>query len=213
MSTSGLPPADNSLLVVSLAELSEAGTAILLQHFHQALPNTSIQHWHPTLAERQSVAAQGPYPDSQENLYGVAILARRSGWTGFVVADGLANRQAHGSACGGENAQVSVVMVAVRPAEQDHSTGSRRSNQDRVRVFAQRTTGAAEENSGLLDALRSFTVSHTSVGDRLARYGDLHMQHGLELHDPDRGVFVPGTVKSLGCEELGGVVGAEGMCT
>lgn len=194
-----LPPFDKdtdageSLLVVFLVNLGETGEAGVVQHFQQSLKDVNVKTWHPSKLVLQSVAHQGRHKDSQANIYGLAILAYRSGWTGFIVVDGLTKRQINGDIRPGEDELLSVAMVSTKPTREDDGS--------QVRVVAKRTTGKERDNRAILKALKTLNTSQNFIMDNPKDY-TIYTKYGLELYDPNRSVFAAGTVESLGREEV-----------
>lgn len=139
----------------------------------------------------QAIAHQGPHRDSQANIYAVAILAYRVGWTGLIVADDLTKRQLKETCRVGESPLISVVMVAIRP-KLSPSTA-----QQEVRVVAKRTTREDQDNTKLMETLQTFEPQELT-----GRGNEMFTNDGLVLHDRDRGVFTSGIATCLGWEEL-----------
>ncbi|PWY80735.1 hypothetical protein BO94DRAFT_148975 [Aspergillus sclerotioniger CBS 115572] len=177
----------NSLLLVSLTDLSETAEATLLNGFqHSPQANVKLSVWRPSRRVLARIAHQGLYHDSQENIYAVAVLAYRAGWTSLVVADGLTKRQLHGTLRVGENPQVSVVAVTIRPRSVTTSA------EDNVRVNAQRTTVSDISNAELTLQPRPLPAYVKP---------DCYHDLGIVLHDPDRAPLSLDNAASLGREE------------
>ncbi|PYI08735.1 hypothetical protein BO78DRAFT_395340 [Aspergillus sclerotiicarbonarius CBS 121057] len=183
----------NSLLLVVITDLSDTDEAALIDELqHSPQPShIKVSTWRPSRNVLARVAHQCPRPDSQENMYAVAILAYRAGWTGLVVADGLTQRQLHGALRVGEDPLASVAMVAIRPRPATTSAG------DDVCVFAQRATVGGKSNAELLETLRTLQP-RPQEGPWLR---DLYRDVGMILHDPGRGPFTLDKAAQLGREE------------
>lgn len=192
----GLPQAEKGaketehLLLVSLTDLEEADEANLIQHFQRSLHGriVSIRSWKPSTKVLQAIAHQGQCRDSQANIYAIAILAHRAGWTRLIVADDLTKRQLRGTCRVGESSWTSVVMVAIRQSaeQQDYE----------IRVVAKRTTGEDKENAELVATLQIFEPQEVN-----GRNNEIFTNDGLVLHDTNRSVFAGDTAARLGWEE------------
>ncbi|ODM14755.1 hypothetical protein SI65_09749 [Aspergillus cristatus] len=178
------------LLLVSLTDLEDVDEASLVQHFQRLLQDKSvnIHSWQQSTEVLQSIAHQGQRRDSQANLYAMAILAHRAGWSNLIVADDLTKRQLKGICRVGESPSISVVMISIRPstAQQGHE----------VRVVAKRTTGEEKDNTELMETLQNFEPQEVA-----SRNNEVFINDGLVLHDTDRGVFTDDTAAKLGWEE------------
>lgn len=192
----GLPLAEKNakdtenILLVSLTDLEEADEASLVQHLQHSLhgKNVGIHSWKPSTKVLQAIAHQGQHRDSQANLYAMAILAHRAGWTNLIVADKLTKRQLKGTCRVGESSSISVVMVAIRQfAEQQGYE---------IRVVAKRTTGEDKDNAELMATLQTFEPQEVN-----GHNNEMFINDGLVLHDTDRGVFTGDTAARLGWEE------------
>lgn len=191
----GLPLAEKNakdtehLLLVSLTDLEDVDETSLVQHFQRFLQdkNVNIHPWQQSTEVLQSITHQGQNRDSQANLYAMAILAHRAGWSSLIVADDLTKRQLKGNCRVGESPSISVVMISIRPctAQEDHE----------VRVVAKRTTGE-KDNTELMETLQDFEPQEVA-----SRNNEVFMNDGLVLHDADRGVFTDDIVAKLGWEE------------
>ncbi|KAJ5629263.1 hypothetical protein N7528_002920 [Penicillium herquei] len=182
---------EKPLLIVLLATMSPESQIQLVNYYNIQLSGTvGIQIWTPSEALLQSVAKQGPHIDSLGNIYALAVLLHRSGWTGFVVADKLTKRQVTATCRVGEDTSISVVMVTAQP-EAEMPT--------QLRVSARRT------NPEFKDELKLSELSSGSVTE-VYRVQDKTPAHfwsevGGLLHDPDHLVFTPDTTDSLGWEK------------
>ncbi|KAL2823498.1 hypothetical protein BDW59DRAFT_148691 [Aspergillus cavernicola] len=171
----------HSLLVVYLANWSEEKEENLVQHL-PSLKDVQITKWHPSDAFLQSVAPQGQHQDSQANIYAVAIAAFQSGWSEFVVADGLTRRQIKGVYRNGDKPLISVAGVSVKLGQQESE----------VQVIARRITGKDDKTALSLDTLRNLSLSRD--GD----LADISPETGFVLHDPGRSLFAADTISRAG---------------
>ena len=181
-----------SLLLVLLTKLSPGDEERLIQHLQPPASEFRIKTWSPGNHLLRSIAPQGEYRDSQANLYALAICLHRTGRSSFVVADNLTKRQLEGCPIRGESEAISVVKIAVRPGIRD----------GQVRVLARRSVMASDENVSLFDAVNTFEVPQTFIADRLTRESFIYSDYGLELHDPDQGLFAMSTAESLAHKEI-----------
>jgi hypothetical protein len=191
------------LLLIILTDLDEAGAAKLVQHFYEPLKDkVKIQTWAPSRLLLQSIARQGPHKHSRANLYALAVLAYRSGWSRFIVADELTKCQVVGNCHQGKSDMISVVTVATRL-----NSSATTQKGDAVRVIARRTSGKDEENSKLLETLEDIQTQFIT-----RHKGDIevsiHGNNGVVLHDPDRSVFTIDTGACLGWEKYTNAVTA-----
>ncbi|KAJ5794953.1 hypothetical protein N7457_001552 [Penicillium paradoxum] len=182
---------DDSLLLVLLTKLSNLDRNKLIKHIQPPASDFQVDTWYPNDL-LPSLAPQGQYRDSQANLYAIAIHLYRTGRSFFVVADSLTKRQLQGTAVRGESDAISVVLMAVRPSARDGE----------VRVIAKRSAMTRDENVNLLQTARSFEISHKFLADRLQCISLIYSDFGLQLHDPDRGIFARDTPRMLGHEQL-----------
>lgn len=185
------PDQPKSLLLVLLADFEEPHKERLINHLRPTTSEFEILAWYPNHEVLRSLAPQREYRDSQANLYGLAIVAHRNGYSGFIFADELTKRQVEGRfPLRGEDNRISVGMISVRQDGQ-------------LRVIAKRSTVGNDENTALLAAVEDFKISQdfdnpTNEEKVTTVYSEL----GLELHDPDHPVFTPSTMDSFGYEEI-----------
>ncbi|GKZ21348.1 hypothetical protein AbraIFM66951_010137 [Aspergillus brasiliensis] len=183
------------LLVIYLAKQTEAEKAYLAVRLQDFLgrDNVKLTRWQPSTKLRRRLALQGSYPDSQANLHAMAILAYRAGWTRFVVADGLTQRQLHGNLRIGEDPLLSLVMVVVGPEPATISPAGE------VCVFAKRTTIDESSVPKLVEDLSNLNPPERSVMHNIQR--DRYENPGMTLHDPDRPSFTADRATVFGHEE------------
>ncbi|KAJ6036570.1 hypothetical protein N7540_000849 [Penicillium herquei] len=181
---------EKPLLIVLLATLSPESQQQLVNHYNTSLCETvDIQIWAPSEELLQSVAKQGPHIDSLGNIYALAVVLHRSGWTGFVVADELTKRQVTATCRVGEDTSISVVMVT---AQLEAATPTQ------LHLSARRT------NSDFKDEVKLSELSSGTVKE-VYRVQDntpalFWSEVGGLLHDPDHSVFEPDTTDCLGWE-------------
>lgn len=129
--------------------------------------------------------------DSMASLYGLAILAHQAGHSRLVVADNLTNRQLEGMPAQGESPRVSAVMIAIKAGKQD----------GQVRVIAKRDAVGEDGQWPLWDTLEFFDISQEFIMENKYYRPAIYDTSGLELHDPDRTVFTPDLLTSLGRDD------------
>ncbi|KAJ5625158.1 hypothetical protein N7510_001467 [Penicillium lagena] len=178
------------LLLAILTDLEEASESALVNHIHNPPKEVEIQKWIPSEALLQSITTKSDLQDSMASLYGLAILAYQAGHSQLVVADNLTKRQLEGMPAQGESSRVSVVMVAIKPGKEE----------GHVRVIAKRDAVGEDGQWHLRETLGIFDISQEYIMDRRYDRPDIYDICGLELHDPDRTVFTPDMLKSLGQE-------------
>lgn len=176
------------LLLTFLTDLGEASESALVNHIQNPPQEIEIQKWKPSEELLQSITAKGDLQDSMASLYGLAILAHQAGHSRLVVADNLTKRQLKGLPAQGESSRVSAVMVAIKPGKED----------GQVRVIAKRNAVGENGQWLLRDTLESFDISQEYIVDSGYDRSDIYDISGLELHDPDRTVFTPDILTSLG---------------
>ncbi|KAJ5090825.1 hypothetical protein N7532_009509 [Penicillium argentinense] len=187
-----------SLLLVILTDLDQTGQADLVQHVGESLPDdTKIQLWHPPKTTLWYVTHRSLHQDSTANIYAVAILAYRSGWTNLLVADNLTIRQLTKNQNMGESSSISMTMVAVRK--------SQFSRKDQVRVVARRTAG--RDKADLHHTLHTFDIAPHFLGEWHHRVSRIYEDEGFELYDPDSCILAPDTT-SFFAEELANITHA-----
>lgn len=194
--TYGLPTFDGdvqgktSLLLVHLTDLDETAEVKLAQFLQPALPgeNDKLHTWKPSQAVLRYIAYPGPHVDSQTNLYAVAILAYRAGWTRLIVADDLTKRQLNGVTSFGQGRLPTVVMISIDPT---HASPTQCA--DQVRVVAKRTFGWENESAKLHHMLETIEPEEVVRPDEMYR-------KGMVLHDSDRRPFTPDTASLLAKE-------------
>lgn len=184
-----------SLLLVFLADFDDIHEKKLVDHLQPSASEFKILTWHPRHRVLQSLAPQRQHRDSKANLYGLAIVAHRNGHSGFLVADELTKRQVEGRfPLRGEDERISVGMIAVRQSKEQDG---------QLRVIAKRSAMANEENLALLAAVDNFEIFPDFENpQRVERVTTIYSVLGLQLHDPDRPVFTPGTANPMGYEEV-----------
>ncbi|KAJ5591128.1 hypothetical protein N7450_005100 [Penicillium hetheringtonii] len=191
----GLPTAQvganqpKSLLLVFLADIKSHDRERLMRHIQPAVRKIEILTWYPNQQVLRSVAPQRGYSDSLANLYGLAVIAKRNGHLGFVVADELTKRQVEGQfPLRGEDERISLAMIAIREGEQN----------GQARIFAKRSS----RNNSLRDDLESFDINQDVDNLENRVYSSmLYTDLGFEIHDPDQPAFTPTTLESFGHEE------------
>lgn len=178
------------LLLVFLTDLEDVDEASLVQHFQRSLhdKNVDICSWQPSTEVLRTIAHQGQHRDSQANLYAIAILAHRAGWTSLIVADELTKRQLKGTCRVGESSSISVVMAAIRLSTAQHG--------QEVCVVAKRTNGEDKDNTELMATLQTFEPQEVN-----GHSNEMFTNDGLVLHDTDRSVFTGDTAARLGWED------------
>lgn len=195
MDNQHLPPdndsVDESLLLVLLTTLSDVDKDKLIDHVQPPASNFKIHTWSPNDL-LPSIAPQGQYIDSQANLYALAIHLYRTGRSFFVVADSLSKRQLQGRPVRGESGDISVILIAVRPTGRDSE----------VRVLAKRSAMTRDENVNLLAVAKSFEVSQKFLSNRRQCIPEIYSDFGLQLHDPDHGIFNGDSLQLLGHEKI-----------
>ncbi|GAQ40616.1 hypothetical protein AtubIFM55763_007429 [Aspergillus tubingensis] len=182
------------LLLVYLAKQTPAEQAYLASRLHEFFrkENITLTRWQPSSGLLRRVALHGSCPDSQANIHAMAILAYRAGWTRFLVADGLTQRQVHGNLRLWEDPLLSLVMVVVKPEPVVLApTGD-------FCVFAKRTTvdGFSKD---FLEKLSNLQPPKRSLMHNIER--DRYDDPGLTLYDPDRPPFSADRATSLSHEE------------
>ncbi|GLA34849.1 hypothetical protein AnigIFM63309_009028 [Aspergillus niger] len=183
------------LLLVYLAEQTSAEQAYLAVRLQDFLgkENVTLTRWQPSPALLCRVAIQGSYPDSQANIHAMATLAYRAGWTRFLVADGLTQRQLHGNLRMGEDPLLSLVMVIVKPEPATLPPAGD------FCVFAKRTTVGGSSEAEFLEKLRNVQPPKKSAMHNVQR--DRYDDPGLTLYEPDRPPFTTDRASYLSHEE------------
>ncbi|KAJ5819120.1 hypothetical protein N7474_004711 [Penicillium riverlandense] len=179
------------LLLTVLTDLEEAGESALVNHINKSPKQGEIQKWKASEELLHSITTKSDLRDSMASLYGLAILAYQVGHSRLVVADNLTKRQLEGMPAQGESSRVSVVMVAIKPGKAD----------GQVRVIAKRDAVGEDGQWPLWDTLEYFDISQEYILGRLYGRPDIYDTFGLELHDPDRTVFTPEILTSLGRDD------------
>ncbi|OJJ07291.1 hypothetical protein ASPVEDRAFT_363583 [Aspergillus versicolor CBS 583.65] len=199
--THGFPLKDDSingaqLPLIILADLDDSERTRLIHHLRGSVKDGEpliVHIWGPSIETLQSIAKQGPFPDSQANIHAIAVLASRAGWDGLLVADQLTKRQLNGSLRVGEYPTVSAVMVSIRTC-----------TEGRIRILAKRTAGPTWPIGGdehelvyedILTEMSTFEPTAPIRGDN--PFPDA----GLVLYDPDRRPFSPETSGTLEWEK------------
>lgn len=193
--TYGLPAVDkhaSSLLLVYLTDLDEAADTKLTQLLQPALHGETdkLYTWKPSTDVLRFIACPSSHIDSQANLYAVAALAYRAGWTGLVVADNLTKRQLNGTTEFGESRLPTVVMISIKPRQLSPMEGS-----DQVRVIAKRTIGWKGESAEIHHMLDTIEPGEVVRPEEMYR-------KGMVLHDSDRDLFTPDFASLLAKENL-----------
>jgi hypothetical protein len=188
------PGRPESLLLVFLADFEKPHKEKLKNHLQPATCDFQILTWCPNRQVLRSLAPQREYRDSQANLYGLAIVAYRNGYSGFIFADELTKRRVEGQfPLRGEDERISVGMISMRQREQS----------DQLRIIAKRSTLEDDDNFALLAAVENFDISQDFNNSRNEQsVTTVYSELGLELHDPDRPVFTPSTMDFFGHEEI-----------
>ncbi|KAF3388482.1 hypothetical protein F1880_004535 [Penicillium rolfsii] len=205
-SQSPRPEKSALLLVALLAKLDYVDETLLVQSLQSSVGDSGrVQIWYPPkFGLPQPFYDNQGWRDSKANIYGLAVLAHRDGRTGFLVADRLTKRQLRGDPRPGESPLVSVVMVGIRsPFKTSTQTGIPGIEAtEQIRVIAKRHTIQGTETAAILSLLETFELSYTFLGGNSIDITTRLYDYGLELHDPDRAVFLPDTAGPTGREEF-----------
>ncbi|KAJ5174197.1 uncharacterized protein N7482_000074 [Penicillium canariense] len=191
------PEGRGSVLVASLTEFGPVDEARLIQTLqHTFGDGYCVQIWHPPkVGLPQPLSKKKDRRDTKANIYGLAVLALRTGQSSFLVADRLTKRQLTGDPRPGESPVLSLVMVGIRPPLRTRFSSEEDAQSEHVRVIAKRYTihPVEHENESIPNLLGSFDLSYTFLGGSSIDITTRLCEYGLELHDPDHGVFISDT--------------------
>lgn len=191
---------EKALLFVILTDLDQTSQAGLVRHVRESLEeDTKLQLWHPPKTTLWYVTHRTSHQDSSANVYAVALLAYRLGWSSLVVADNLTTRQLTKTQYMGESSSISMAMVAVRKPQS--------APKDQVRVIARRTALGRDKEEDLHHRLQTFDIVPHFLGEWHHRAPRIYEDEGFELHDPDSCISVPDTTSFL-AEELASITHA-----
>ncbi|CEJ54496.1 hypothetical protein PMG11_00804 [Penicillium brasilianum] len=186
----------------------------------------TVASWEPSSSLLRSLATQGPYRDSQANLYALAVLAHQYGHPEFIVADDLSRRQMNpatdtgsdGEPLNARNLNFEVILVSVFEDEvtsTDIHVWARRvsiQSDGRVRQWGEWPV------KGDLPMAQMFAESHeawnwqtVAVPNECREFGNsrltpsgpefedqIWMHNGLGIRDPDCSILTPGVARTLG---------------
>ncbi|KAJ5730656.1 uncharacterized protein N7483_005164 [Penicillium malachiteum] len=118
------------LLVVPLANFTDPKQEVLISRIQTFTPWRKAKVWTPRPGslhiplQPRSKYFPPPIPDSKGHIYELAILLHRLGHSKFLVADGLTLRQLAGDCRYGEEEDLSVVLVNIKPPPERKSIKS-----------------------------------------------------------------------------------------
>ncbi|KAL4788270.1 hypothetical protein BJX76DRAFT_353302 [Aspergillus varians] len=211
------PEADkNPLLFINLADLTIPEETKAIGHLHQAVKGKSgngstalIQLWRPPnsallqpLTHKHKYLIKPYYKDSKANIYGLATLAHRAGYTFFFVADEHLKRGMRGEIDPVNRTKAKTytgVLVHIKPSVLRDGTN----DCDHIRVFARRYALGEEGDHEILELSQrhDFELADT-IGNNMVDPYEHFFNWGVELHDPSRGLFMPNRAAATGREEI-----------
>ncbi|KAJ5280262.1 hypothetical protein N7478_005634 [Penicillium angulare] len=155
-----------------------------------------FEKWTPTPSNLKYIAKQSPHIDSQANLYALAIKVHRTGRDGCVVVDELSKRQLTDTCHHGETKQPTLVFISIYEdlsARHGISIWARRdtAKYETVRRMFTRSKYRRERMAVVVPGVDPSTEA---VSER-----ELWADPGLELRDPERGLF---EMRELGSSSL-----------
>ncbi|KAL4909093.1 hypothetical protein BDW74DRAFT_174307 [Aspergillus multicolor] len=204
----------NPLLFIDIASLTDAEVSQTVSQLQECVkdndgngPVAWIQLWRPSesaflqpLRDKRQDVLKRYYKDSKANLYGLAVIARRSGYSFFFVADdhfkrGL--RDEHNPGFKPTNHGHRGIVVDIRS-----QTSANGAQEDEIQVFAVRRTTSGGTSHNLFKRAGHDVTLLDVLGRSWMTHFEQFYNWGVELHDPSKSVFLPNTASITGREEF-----------
>ncbi|RDW81060.1 uncharacterized protein DSM5745_04617 [Aspergillus mulundensis] len=210
------PAADrNPLLFIDIANLTDSEVAQTVSNLQECVKDNDgneaaalVQLWRPSnsaflqpLRDKHQDMLKRYYKDSKTNLYGLAVIAHRSGYNFFFVADDYFRRGLRDESNPGfipTSHGHRGIMVDIR----SRTSADSAPENDEIHVFAVRETISDGRHRNILKRVRHGVTLLDVLGRDWMNRFEQFFNWGVELHDPTKSVFLPNTASLTGREEF-----------